>query len=45
MRRFQTDEIPTLAVALSEHMNVNELKRLAALTKEQLPTRKLTSSP
>ncbi len=32
--------IPTLEMALSEFMNVDDLKRLGALTKEKLPTRK-----
>jgi hypothetical protein len=41
VRRFHADEgIATLAVALSELMNAADLKRLAALTNERLPTRK-----
>ncbi|OFW65656.1 MAG: hypothetical protein A2Y74_04050 [Actinobacteria bacterium RBG_13_63_9] len=41
MKRYQVDGgIPTLAAALSEHMLSEDLKRLAALTKEKLPTRK-----
>ena len=41
MKRFHADEgIPTLAVALSEYMNVYDLKQLVALTEEPLPTRK-----
>jgi hypothetical protein len=41
MRRSDTDGgIPTLAVALSEHMNANELKKLAPLTGGPVPTRK-----
>jgi hypothetical protein len=41
MRRHDTDGgIPTLAVALSEHMNADELKVLATLTKTRPPTRK-----
>jgi hypothetical protein len=41
MKRYRVDGgIPTLEVALSEHMSSDDLKRLAALTKEKLPTRK-----
>jgi hypothetical protein len=41
MRRFQAEgQIPTLADALSDLMNAGDLKRLAALTPEKLPTRK-----
>jgi hypothetical protein len=41
MKRYHNDDgIPTLAVALSEHMNADELKVLASLTKTSLPTRK-----
>ena len=41
MRRYDADGgIPTLEVALSEFMNADDLKRLGALTKEKLPTRK-----
>jgi hypothetical protein len=40
-KRFDTDEgIPTLALALSEYMTVDELKKLVALTEEVPPTRK-----
>jgi hypothetical protein len=40
-KRFDADEgIPTLALALSEHMTVAELKKLVALTDEDSPTRK-----
>jgi hypothetical protein len=34
------DGIPTLAIALAEHMNADELKVLASLTKTSSPTRK-----
>jgi len=34
------DGIPTLAVALAEYMNADELKVLATLTKDRAPTRK-----
>ena len=41
MKRYHIDGgIPTLAVALSEHMNADELKVLASLTKTSAPTRK-----
>jgi hypothetical protein len=41
MRQYHVDdEIPTLEVALSEHMSAEDLKKLAALTKEKPPTRK-----
>jgi hypothetical protein len=41
MTRSDIDgRIPTLAVALSEHMNADELKGLATLTKTRAPTRK-----
>jgi hypothetical protein len=41
MRRYDADGgIPTLEVALSEFMNADDLKKLGALTKEKLPTRK-----
>ena len=41
MTRYDTDGgIPTLAVALSEHMNADELKVLATLTKTGAPARK-----
>jgi hypothetical protein len=41
MKRIYADGgIPTLQVALFEFMNADDLKKLAALTKEKLPTRK-----
>ncbi len=40
MRHNVDGGIPTLEMALSETMSVDDLKRLAALTKESLPTRK-----
>jgi hypothetical protein len=41
MTRYAIDGgIPTLAAALSEHLNVDELKRLATLTPTRPPTRK-----
>ncbi len=41
MKRLRVDEgIPTLALALAEHMNADELKVLASLTKSPTPTRK-----
>jgi len=41
MKRYDIDGgIPTLAVALSEHMNADELKKLASLTSGPVPTRK-----
>ena len=41
MKRHHIDGgIPTLAVALSEHMNAGELRKLASLTSVPLPTRK-----
>lgn len=41
MRRYYTNGgIPTLDVALSEFMTSDGLKKLAALTKQKLPTRK-----
>jgi hypothetical protein len=41
MKRYYNDDgIPTLAVALAEHMNVDELKVLASLTQTSSPTRK-----
>ena len=41
MKRYNVDgRIPTLDVALSEFMNSDDLKKLAGLTKEKLPTRK-----
>ena len=41
MTRYDIDRgIPTLAAALSEHMNADELKALATLTRTSAPTRK-----
>lgn len=40
VKRYMDDSIPTLAIALSEHMNAAELKVLASLTKSSSPTRK-----
>jgi hypothetical protein len=41
MRQGYVDgEIPTLEVALSEHMTAEDLKKLAALIDEKPPTRK-----
>lgn len=41
MKRYDANGgIPTLEIALSEFMNAGDLKKLAALTKEKLPTRK-----
>jgi hypothetical protein len=41
MTRYNVDGgIPTLEAALSERMNADALKKLAALTREKLPTRK-----
>ncbi|MBE3065583.1 MAG: hypothetical protein IMZ69_11275, partial [Spirochaetes bacterium] len=41
MKRFSLDGgIPTLEVALSECMGVEDLRMLAALTRDKLPTRK-----
>ena len=40
MRDDVNYEIPTLMIALSQHMSAEELKGLAALTREKLPTRK-----
>ncbi|MBI5485827.1 MAG: helicase-associated domain-containing protein [Deltaproteobacteria bacterium] len=41
MKRYDADEgIATLEVALSDYMNADDLKKLAALTGEKLPTRK-----
>ena len=41
MTRYDLDAgIPTLAVALAEHMSADELKMLATLTKTSAPTRK-----
>jgi hypothetical protein len=41
MMRYDLDGgIPTLAVALAEHINLDELKVLATLTKTRAPARK-----
>jgi hypothetical protein len=41
MKRYNIDGgIPTLAVALSDHMNADALKKLASLTSGPVPTRK-----
>jgi len=41
MKRYLADGgIPTLEVALTEYMSSEDLRKLAALTKEKLPTRK-----
>jgi hypothetical protein len=41
MKRYDLDGgIPTLEAALSEHMNADEIRKLATLTREKLPTRK-----
>jgi hypothetical protein len=41
MKRSDIDgRIPTLAVALAEHMNADELNVLATLTNTRAPTRK-----
>ena len=41
MKRHHVESgIPTIEVALSEYMNSADLKQLAALTNEKLPTRK-----
>jgi len=41
MKRYNADGgIPTLQVALTEYMNADDLRKLAALTKQKLPTRK-----
>jgi hypothetical protein len=41
MKRYHVEDgIPTIEVALSEYMNSADLKKLGALTKETLPTRK-----
>ena len=41
MKRYNIDGgIPTLAVALSEHMNASELKKLASLAGGPVPARK-----
>jgi hypothetical protein len=41
MKRYSIDGgIPTLAVALSEHMTAGELRKLASLTGGPVPTRK-----
>ena len=41
MKRYYSDgRIPTLEVALTEHMNAEDLKRLAKHTDQKIPTRK-----
>lgn len=41
MKRFYSDgRIPTLEVALTEHMNADDLKKLAKHTSQAIPTRK-----
>ncbi|MDT8319275.1 MAG: helicase-associated domain-containing protein [Xanthomonadales bacterium] len=41
MKRYDPDgRIPTLEVALTEHMNVDQLKKLAKHTNQKIPTRK-----
>ena len=41
MKRYHVEDgIPTIEVALFEYMNSDDLKKLGALTKEKLPTRK-----
>lgn len=41
MKRYYTDgSIPTLGIALEQHMNVGELKQLVGLTDHRAPTRK-----
>lgn len=41
MKRYYSDgSIPTLEIALIEHMNADDLKRLAKHTKQKIPTRK-----
>jgi len=45
MTRYDIDRgIPTLAPARSEHMNADELKALAMLTRTSTPTRKARGS-
>ena len=41
MKRYHVEgAIPTLAIALSEFMNSEDIRKLAALTREKLPSRK-----
>jgi hypothetical protein len=41
MKRYYSDgRIPTLEVALTEHMNADDLKKLAKHTSQEIPTRK-----
>ncbi len=41
MKRYYSDgRIPTLEVALTEHMNADDLKKLAKHTNQKIPTRK-----
>ncbi len=39
-RHYSDGRIPTLEVALTEHMNADDLKKLAKHTNEKIPTRK-----
>jgi hypothetical protein len=39
-RRYADGRIPTLEVALAEHMNADDLKKLAKHTNQKIPTRK-----
>ncbi|MDN5871358.1 MAG: helicase-associated domain-containing protein [Nitrococcus sp.] len=39
-RQYSDGRIPTLEVALTEHMNVGDLKKLAKHTNQNIPTRK-----
>ena len=41
MKRYHSDgSIPTLEVALTEHMNADDLRKLAIHTSQKIPTRK-----
>src|SRR2546428_8914806 len=40
MKQYIGAEIPTLQAALFDHMNSDDLKKLGALTKQKLPSRK-----
>ena len=43
MKGYYSDgSIPTLEVALIEHMNADDLKKLAKHTKQKIPTRIFT---
>ncbi len=45
MRRYYSDgTIPTLDAALIEHMNADDLKKLAKHTNQKIPTRKADST-